>query len=235
VITGSFGLVWLVFWLRVYYLPERHPRISRAELAYIREGSAAPASTRKEGLWASWRGLLARRETWGLLVARIVSDPVWWFYLFWLPKYLVDQRGFTMREMGWTSWMPYLTADLGAVAGGIASGWLLARMRWSPVDARMAVMAGSAALMPLSIWIAYTPSNVAALAIICLATFAHMSWNERHLPAGSDRVRRGHCGIRQRRARLLGDLRDHGRPPPIELGGGPGSGGTAMSGRVSIA
>lgn len=175
-ITGSFGFVWLLFWLRIYYVPERHPRISPAELAWIRADSEVPSVSKREGLWRSWRGLLRRRETWGLLLARVISDPVWWFYLFWLPKYLVDQRGFTMREMGWTSWMPYVAADLGAVVGGIGSGWLLARGGWRPLTSRLAVMALSAVVMPLSIWIAFTPSNAIALGIICLVTFAHMSW-----------------------------------------------------------
>lgn len=176
VITGALGFVWLFFWLRIYYLPDRHPRISPAELAYIREGSAAPPVRRTEGLWTTWRGLLDRRETWALLIARVISDPVWWFYLFWLPKYLVEQRGFTMREMGWTSWMPYLAADIGSIAGGIFSGWLLARTGWAPLKSRSVVMAASAALMPVSIWVAFTPSNITALALICLVTFAHMSW-----------------------------------------------------------
>ncbi len=175
-VTGSFGFIWLIFWLRIYHVPEKHPQISASELAYIREGGDAPVAAARASLWSNWKALLQRRETWGLLVARVISDPVWWFYLFWLPKYLVDQRGFTMREMGWTSWMPYLTADLGSLAGGILSGWLLARTGWTPVKSRLGVMAASACLMPLSIWIAYTPSNVIALGVICLVTFAHMSW-----------------------------------------------------------
>lgn len=175
-ITGSFGLVWLVFWLRIYYLPELHPRLSAAELEHIRESAPPQTVQRREGIWSTWRKLLRRRETMGLLLARVVSDPVWWFYLFWLPKYLVEQRGFTMREMGWTSWMPYLTADLGAIAGGVASGWLLSRLRWDALRSRSAVMAASAAVMPLSIWVAFTASNTLALALICLVTFAHMSW-----------------------------------------------------------
>jgi ACS family hexuronate transporter-like MFS transporter len=175
-ITGAFGFVWLLFWLKTYYLPEEHPGISREELTYIREGRGPVTPTARQGLWASWRGLLGERETWGLMIARVISDPVWWFYLFWLPKYLVEQRGFTMTEMGLTSWMPYLAADLGSVAGGIASGWLLARTAWAPLKSRSVVMAISAALMPLSIVVGFTPSNVLALGLICLVTFAHMSW-----------------------------------------------------------
>jgi ACS family hexuronate transporter-like MFS transporter len=175
-ITGAFGFVWLAFWLRTYYLPDRHPRISAEELRYIRENGGGAAPVRRESLWKSWSALLGQRDTWGLMTARVISDPVWWFYLFWLPKYLVEQRGFTMTEMGLTSWMPYLAADLGAVAGGIASGWLLAKTGWAPLQSRSAIMALSAALMPLSIVVGFTSSNVLALGLICLVTFAHMSW-----------------------------------------------------------
>lgn len=175
-LTGALGFVWLIFWLRVYHSPETHPRLSAEELALIREGRPAAPARRPEGQWRTWRSLLERRETWALLIARVISDPVWWFYLFWLPKYLVEKRGFTMRDMGLTSWMPYLAADLGAVAGGIASGWLLAKTGWAPVRSRAAIMAVSAVLMPVSIWIAFTESNALALGLICFVTFAHMSW-----------------------------------------------------------
>jgi ACS family hexuronate transporter-like MFS transporter len=175
VITGFFGFVWLIFWLWLYHLPERHPRISQQELDHIRQGSPAAAPLTGT-LWSRWRNLLRYRQTWGLLLARVISDPVWWFYLFWLPKYLVEQRGFTMQQMGMLSWLPYLFADIGSVVGGIASGWLLHRLAWRPLQSRSAVMAASAALMPLSAMIGLTPSHTVALSIICLVTCAHMAW-----------------------------------------------------------
>ncbi len=156
VVTGALGFVWLAAWLAIYRVPPL---------------SAATAKQER----ASWASLLQYPQTWGLLLGRFLSDPVWWFYLFWLPKYLVEKRGFTIVEMGMLAWMPYLSADLGAIFGGLYSGYLIKR-GWSVLAARSAGMWPFAALMPVSIWIAYTPSRVTALALICLVTFAHMAW-----------------------------------------------------------
>jgi MFS transporter, ACS family, hexuronate transporter len=172
VVTGALGFVWLFAWLLLYWVPEKHPRITAAELALIREGQAGNAGHVR----IPWGGLLKYPQTWGLMLARVISDPVWWFYLFWLPKYLVDQRGFTMIEMGMIAWLPYLFADLGSVAGGLGSGWLLKRFDWKPLRARSVMMLIFALMMPVSVWVAFTNSNTLALVFICLVTFAHMGW-----------------------------------------------------------
>jgi ACS family hexuronate transporter-like MFS transporter len=171
VITGAFGLVWLVAWLLLYHLPEKHRWITVEELTAIR----GPESAASSGPRMRWLDLLAIRQTWGLFLARFLSNPVWWFYLFWLPKYLVENRGFTMIEMGMLAWMPYLTADLGSLFGGIASGWLV-RRGWPVLRARAAIMLPFAFLMPVSIIVAYARSSAVALAVICLVTFSHMAW-----------------------------------------------------------
>lgn len=158
VITGAIGLLWLVVWLHLYRLP-----------ASSQEG------TPQEPQRIAWLDLLRLPQTWGLFWSRFLSDPVWWFYLFWLPKYLVEQRGFSMAQIGLLSWLPYLSADFGSIFGGLFSGWLVKR-GWSPLRARMAGMWPFALLMPLSILIPYTPSAVTALAVISLVTFAHMAW-----------------------------------------------------------
>ena len=103
-----------------------------------------------------------------------MSDPVWWFYLFWLPKYLVEQRHFTMVQMGLLAWLPYLTADLGSFSGGILSGWLVKR-GWEPVHARKLILLPCALLMPLSVLIPGSTATM-AMVIISIVTFAHMAW-----------------------------------------------------------
>ncbi|WP_321474214.1 MFS transporter [uncultured Paludibaculum sp.] len=169
VATGALGFLWLVAWLLLYELPERHTRITPEELALIQQ--PVPAAVPTTGYFQ----LLAQRETWALLGARFLSDPVWWFYLFWLPKYLVEQRGFTMLQMGVLAWLPYLAADLGSIAGGIASGALIQR-GWAAPRARRAVMLPCSLLMPLSIAVALVPSSTVAIALICVVLFAHMAW-----------------------------------------------------------
>ncbi len=180
VITGASGFVWLGFWLWLYRLPERHPMITPEELALIRAG--APVGPKRK---VPWLQLLRYRQTWGLFGARFLSDPVWWFYLLWLPKYLVEKRGFTMVEMGMLAWMPYLTADVGSIFGGVLSGWLVKR-GWPVIKARSAGMLPFALMMPLSVVVAFTPSRTVALAAICVVTFAHMAWKTNLMTLSND-------------------------------------------------
>ncbi len=90
-VLGGAGLVWIVAWLLIYREPARHPRLSRAELDYIR--SEPPESAEH----IPWRVLIANRPVWGLLLARFLTDPVWWFYLYWAPKFLNSQFGLESR------------------------------------------------------------------------------------------------------------------------------------------
>ena len=170
-ITGGLGFVWLVFWLLLYHSPDKHPRITDAERALVLAETVPTAQANS----VSWRQLAQYPQMWGLMAARFVSDPVWWFYLFWLPKYLVEQRGFTMVEMGMLAWIPYLSADLGALFGGWLSGRLVARGR-SVLSSRFAVMLPCALLMPVSLAIHQAPSRALTIALICVVTFAHMAW-----------------------------------------------------------
>lgn len=173
VVTGGLGFVWLIAWLVLYRPPQTHPWITPAERKHVlgdeAEAGIVPA------VRVGWREAFMLPQTWGLLWGRFLSDPVWWFYLFWLPKYLVDRRGFTLTEMGMLAWMPYLAADCGAIAGGWASGRLVAR-GLPPITARLAVMLPFACVMPVSFVIDRVESRWLVLGLICLVTFAHMAW-----------------------------------------------------------
>jgi ACS family hexuronate transporter-like MFS transporter len=171
-LSGGLGLVWVVFWLGLYHPPERHPRITEEEKNHVLEGQPVVGTTTER---IPWRAILRHRQTWGLLLSRFLSDPVWWFYLFWLPKYLADQRGFTMAEIGMLAWMPYLAADLGALGGGWLSGRLVASGRGA-LGARMAVMLPCACVMPVSLLIPRAESRPILIAMVCAVTFAHMAW-----------------------------------------------------------
>ncbi len=173
VTTGCFGLVWLAPWLWLYKIPEKHPRITPDELNLIRIGRGPTSHPENQAMTKA--ALLRHPQTWGLPLARFISDPVWWFYLFWLPKYLVDQRGFTLAEVGMLAWLPYLCADIGSICGGLVSGYLVKRES-NALRARLLVMFPSALLMPLSAAIGITSSSSVALAIICVVTFSHMAW-----------------------------------------------------------
>jgi ACS family hexuronate transporter-like MFS transporter len=173
VVTGCLGLVWLAPWLALYKLPENHPQITVEELNLIRAGRGSAAHTGLGGMTKS--ELLRHPQTWGLLLARFISDPVWWFYLFWLPKYLMDQRGLTLIQMGMLAWFPYLCADIGSICGGLTSGYLI-KHGSNVLRARTRAMLPCALLMLLSVAIGVTPSSFVAMAIICVVTFSHMAW-----------------------------------------------------------
>lgn len=183
VLTGAMGFVWLGAWLFLFRTPEKHPLLTAEELAIILGSSGLTRRPSQSRVRKA--DLLRYPQTWGLLLARFVSDPVWWFYLFWLPKYLVDQRHFTIVQMGMLAWLPYLASDLGAMAGGIASGYLIKR-RWPVLNARSGAMLPCALLMPLSVLIAFTPSSVTALLVICIVTFAHMAWKTNLMTVTND-------------------------------------------------
>src|SRR5262245_49840207 len=147
--TGATGLLWVLAWFAYYDFPERHRCISAEELRLIRsERDNEKASI--ETTAGRWLDFFRFPQVWALLIARIVSDPVWWFYLFWLPKYLTESRGLSMQEMGMVVWIPYLASDLGSVIGGWYSGHLISQGR-HVVASRKVVMLFAAMLMPVGI------------------------------------------------------------------------------------
>lgn len=176
VVTGAAGLLWALPWLWLYRAPREHPRVTAAEFALLDAEAEADANEgRKESEWQRWKLLLRTRDTWLLAALRFLTDPVWYFYLFWFPKYLTDARHLTLAQVGALIWVVYLAADLGGLLGGWASGRLI-RRGLTPADARKRVMTVSACLMPLSPLVAVAPSVWMALLFASLAAFAHFAW-----------------------------------------------------------
>ena len=181
VVTGASGFVWMLFWLRLYWVPDRHPHVTAEERSMIETEAAFNRRETK----VRWRDLFAFKQTWGLFLTRVVADPVWWFYLFWLPKYLQEERGFSIEMVALTAWIPFLTADVGSMLGGYVSGHLI-KNGMPPVEARKRVMLVSAMLMPVGMVVAFVESNVVAIVAICLITFAHMSWKTNQMTMTND-------------------------------------------------
>ncbi len=180
-ITALLGFVWLVFWLWTYHLPERHPKVNPAEPAYIQQDLAEDAEETR----ITWGQALAYRQTWGFALAKFLTDPVWWFYLFWLPPYLYDVRGFDLKAIGWTLPVIYLMADVGSVGGGWLPGFLM-RRGWPVGRARKTAMAVFACCMPVAAMTALAPSPILAIALISLATSSHQGWSANLFTTVSD-------------------------------------------------
>jgi ACS family hexuronate transporter-like MFS transporter len=171
-ITGGLGLAWTFLWWRMYFPPELHPGLSGEERQAL-AASLAPAA--HELRPPRWLELLRFRETWGLVTAKFLSDAAWYFYLFWLPKYLYDARGFDTKSVGAFAWIPYAASGIGCLAGGWLSSHLV-KSRGSINLSRKIALGASAALMPFVVLVTRAPVGWALL-LFSLAYFGQQSWS----------------------------------------------------------
>ncbi len=169
VFSGMLGFLWLAMWLTVY--PKRTAEASR-------EPSKRPSR-------ATWLSILRRPETWAIVLGRSLTDPIWWFYVFWLPQYLSDTRGFSLKQIAAFAWIPFVAADLGNFAGGLGSGALIKRgmpvlraRKWICVVSCIPMLAGIPAVL--------TGSPFYSLAFICIVLFGYASWSTMGLTFPSD-------------------------------------------------
>jgi ACS family hexuronate transporter-like MFS transporter len=184
VFSGVLGFVWLGMWLRVYHRLDRHPRVSPEEVALIRAGQDVPRASTGHGV-DRWLDLARNRNVWGIVLGRALTDPIWWFYVFWLPQYLSDARGFSLKQIGMFAWIPFIAADIGNFTGGFISGYCI-RRGVSVVRARTWVCAVSCLPILAGIPAARVHSGVVALALICIALWGYASWSTMGLTLPSD-------------------------------------------------
>lgn len=161
-VTGALGLLWIVPWLLLYRTPAARP----APVAETPAGA--------EEKW-SWRDVFFCREALLLLGARVLTDPVWHFVLFWFPKFLTDVHGMSLGDLGRIAWIVYLAADVGCVAGGLLSGRLIQR-GLLPTEARKWTMTIAAALIPCSALVPFVEAKAAILVLVSIVALAHMTW-----------------------------------------------------------
>lgn len=181
IFTAVLGFVWLWFWLRVYRSPEDHPRLAPGELAYIRQDPPDPAAK------VGWGRLLAHRQTWVFVVGMLITGPVWWFYLYWVPGFLHDTHGIDLLHLGPPLFIIYLIADVGSIGAGWMSSRLIAR-GWPVGRARKVTML-ACALMVVPVFGAATTSNVwVATLLISLAAAAHQGFAANLYTVVSDTV-----------------------------------------------
>jgi ACS family hexuronate transporter-like MFS transporter len=180
VLTGGLGFVWVLVWRRVYHAPKDHPRLSAAERTLILDGQPANAPPPPMMPWAQ---ILRSRATWACVIARMLTDPISYFFIFWTPKYLQQEQGFNLADIGKFSWIPFVALALGNIAGGLVPNRLM-KLGWSVNRARKSVMLLASVAMPLLCFaIARTHTPAHALAFISFAMFCHAAWANITLPA----------------------------------------------------
>jgi ACS family hexuronate transporter-like MFS transporter len=169
-VTGLLGMVWLVAWWAMYRHPQEHPRVRPEELQWIRQDAPDPATR------VGWLRLLSAPETWAYALGRFCIDPIWWFFLFWLPGYLYERYHLDLKGFGPPLALIYLISDLGSVAGGWLSGRLIRAGRGVNFARKITMLVCALCVAP--ILFAQDVSTVwGAVAIIGLATAGHQAFS----------------------------------------------------------
>jgi ACS family hexuronate transporter-like MFS transporter len=189
ILTGLIGLIWLVLWFIFYEVPRKQKKLSGEELVYIESDKEDVAAMPEEDTQPkiSWAKLLAYRQTWAFAVGKFLTDPVWWFYLFWLPDFLRKQYHLTSREIMWPTAVVYIISSIGSIGGG----WLPLRLinnNWPVFKARKTSML-IYAFCVIPIVFAQQIGNMGiwfAVMIIGLAAAAHQAWSANIFTTVSD-------------------------------------------------
>lgn len=164
-LTGALGFVWLVFWWAMYERPENHPCVSREELAHIRSDPPDPVAH------IPWLSLLKYRQTWAFAAGNFLISPVWWFYLYWTPDFLKNNYGVDLDRVFWPLLIVYVIADVGSVAGGGLSSWLIRRGTSTNAARKAAFLICALGAIPM-VFVARIDSLWGAVACLGLAAAA---------------------------------------------------------------
>ena len=187
VATGALGLLWLLAWIPLYGRPDTHPAVTPAELAYIR--SDPPDTVTR----VPWIRLLGYRQTWAFAAAKLFADPIWWFYLYWLPKFLDSRYGVKLSGVALPLIAIYLVADVGSIGGGWLSSALIKR-GWSVNRARKTTMLAMALLIVPTAFAPLASSLWTAVFVVALAAAAHQAWSANAYTLASDMFPRSAVG-----------------------------------------
>lgn len=187
IIAGVAALVWVAAWFKFFHSPNKHPKLSKEEREYIESNQEAhlAATEAKPSLLT----LIRQRNTWGIAIPRMLADPTWGTLNFWMPLYLATERGWDIKQLALFAWMPFLTADLGAMAGPTIAYWMQ-RRGLSLITARKCAFTVGALLMTCMLFVAKVQSPYMALALLCLGGFAHQTLSITVITMASDLFRK---------------------------------------------
>jgi ACS family hexuronate transporter-like MFS transporter len=182
IITGLLGFIWLIFWWFMYEIPSRKKKLSKAEFDYIHsddEPVTAPGSK------VPWSKLLSVRQTWAFVFGKFLTDPIWWFFLFWLPGYFNDTFKLDLSKPGWPLVIVYSCTTIGSIGGGYLSGYLI-RKGWPIYKARKTVMLIFAICVLPIVTARFFNNMWIIVALISLAAAAHQAWSANIFTTASD-------------------------------------------------
>ncbi|GEP94105.1 MFS transporter [Chitinophaga cymbidii] len=181
--TGVIGFIWLGFWLVMYEIPSRHKKVSKAEYDHIHsdKDGGDPAVKVK----VPWGKLFVVRQTWAFLFGKLLTDPIWWFFLFWLPSYFSTTFNLDMKNLGLPLIIVYTATTIGSIGGGYLSGWFINR-GWPVFKARKtAMLIFAICVMPIMA-AQYVDNMWIVVTLISLAAAAHQAWSANIFTTASD-------------------------------------------------
>ena len=170
IITGLLGFIWLIIWIGVYKSPTQNNKVSPEELEYIQSDNEQETTAS-----IPWIKLLGYRQTVGICLGRFVTDPIWWFFLYWLPKYLSEQHGLNIQGMGIPLILIYTFSSVGGIGGGWVSSKFIKMGKSIDFARKTSILIVGLMVLPVFL-LSYFQSLVLAIALISLATAAHQGW-----------------------------------------------------------
>ncbi|WP_233862974.1 MFS transporter [Paraburkholderia adhaesiva] len=182
IIGGVTGFIWLAVWMVIYRPAKSHPRVSEEELAYINSDAGETEPVEKK---VSWLSVLRYRETWAFMVGKFMTDPIWWFYLFWLPKWLNESNHIDIQHMGAPLMVIYGMSCVGSVAAGWVSSRLMARTQRANFARKATMLVCALCVMPIALVSQFQTLWFAVLAV-GLAAAAHQGWSANLVTLVSD-------------------------------------------------
>ena len=180
ILTGAIGFLWLAFWIPLYAKPEAHPRISKAELDHIQSDPPDQAGAR-----VPWLKLIPHRQTSAFAIGKYMTDPIWWFYLYWIPNFLRQNHGLDLSTIGLPLIVIYVIADVGSIGGGWLSSTLIER-GWSINGARKTAMLVCALAVTPIVFASNVKNLWIAVGLVGLAAAAHQGWSANLFTMASD-------------------------------------------------
>jgi MFS transporter, ACS family, hexuronate transporter len=189
ILSGALGLLWTVWWVLEYRSPEEHPKLQETERSFILAGQAGGASKNA----VPFAELFRHKEVWAVVGAKFLTDAAWYFYMFWLPKFLMEMFNLKFNAATSVGWIPYAAAGVGCLVGGGMSSWLLNR-KVSLNASRKIALGASAAFMPWVMLVPQMDSVAWVIFIFSLAFFGQQSWSTLVMILPTDMIPRQSVG-----------------------------------------